>query len=279
REHPVTVDLAYGRGIGDQIQFNNSVWSVAQDDFQMRAGIFLNRSLQVGVSGQYQRWDDMAGVEEDWKTGGFINWFSEEGIVVSIGMASGEQGSNGFASLSFQPGSHSRSPLGGKESVRPDYQFAPRTWMAAPVRRLQTVGVRKVTNHNFAQMQPANSTMLGGSLVGTYFVFGDPATRLGNPSDRIRATYTNTTNLPQTVTIVSIEQFDSGITNTSVTGTVNGGSSISAESNPSQPPLNGPYVQTVVISVNGQTFNVDLVFPDQNPAIQNGFMTAPVSVP
>lgn len=271
KEHPMTIDVAYGRGIGELVRFNNAIWSVAQDDLQLRAGVFLNNSLQVGVSGHYQKWDDLAGVEKDWKTGGFINWFPESGMVVSLGMANGEHGSNGFASFSFTPGNNASNPLpsakGGKEIIVPEPQFARRSWMTAPVRRLYTVGVRKVSN---------NPSMLGGSLVGTFFANGDPNQAIGTALDQYRATYTNTTSLPQTVTIVSLERFNGLTENVSVTATLNAGSTLSAVSSPSFPVGAGPFIQTVVISVNGQTFNADLSFP---AGITNGTSIAPVSVP
>lgn len=281
RPHPVTVDVAYGQGLGDEFSANGYVWSVAAHDVQMRAGIFLREDLQVGLTGQYQKWDDLSGTEEDWKTGGFMSWYSDKGAVFSIGAAAGEQGINGFASLSFTPGgSGSYSPIagfrggkGGKEVYRPDL---PRTWMLSPVRRLQTVGVRQVENRDFATSQHQNTTMLGGSAFGTFFLFGDPFTQIGGNGDRLRVTYTNTTNFPQNVTIVSMESFDGTIFNPGVAGTVAPGNSLIAETPPANNAPAAVHVQTVVIEVNGQTFSLDFSFPG---TVRNGFSTAPQSIP
>lgn len=280
KKHPVTLDVAYGQGIGDQIAFNNSVWSVAEHDVQARAGVFLNSNLQVGLTGQFLKWDDMSGVEEDWKTGGFVSWYSDDGVVISIGAASGEHGTNGFASLSFTPSNRSNALLtsakGGKEVFRDIPDFAPRAWMTAPVRRLQTVEVRQVTSHDFAQMQTQNTTMLGGSAVATFFLFGDPLTRIGTNADRLRVVYTNTTNFPQNVTIVSMELFGGGTFDPGVSGVVNAGGTLTAETIPGNNSPAAVHVQTIVFSVNGQTISRDFTFPG---TVTNGFSTAPVSVP
>ncbi|MEM7698198.1 MAG: hypothetical protein AAF236_07325 [Verrucomicrobiota bacterium] len=280
KQHPVTLDFAYGHGLGGEFEFNNYVWSVAEHDLQLRAGVFLSENLQVGLSGQYQKWDDLSGTEEDWKTGGFVNWYSDKGLVFSIGAAAGEQGTNGFASLSFQPATYSVNPLdataSGKGGFAARPRFAPRTWMLSPVRRLQTVGIRQVQSHDFAQTQTQTQNMIGGSAVATFFLFGDPLTVIGTPSDRLRVTYTNTTNFPQNVTIVSMELFGGGTFNPGVSGVVNSNGTITAETPPGSNSAAASHVQTVVISVNGQTFSLDFTFPG---TVTNGFTTAPITIP
>lgn len=269
RVRPLTIDAAYGRGIGDPYHHGNSFWTVARDDLQLRAGIFLNRNLQVGISGHYNRWDDFAGVEEDWKTGGFVNWFSDDGLSVGLGMASGEQGSNGFVSFSYQPGSRPLTvATGGKNPKAAPLFPSPRSWMVAPVRRLHTVEVRQTT---------MNQMQIGGTLTGTFFTAGDPLTVIGGPNNQLRVTYTNTSGTPQVVTFVSVEQFNQVPINPGVSGGVQQGGTLSAVTPPGVNSLGfgPPWVQTMVISVNGRTFSVDLTFPG---GVLNGFTTAPVQV-
>ncbi|MEM9281558.1 MAG: hypothetical protein AAGA96_07030 [Verrucomicrobiota bacterium] len=280
KKHPITLDVAYGRGFGDEFQHHNFVWSVAEDDLQFRAGVFLNPRLQLGVTGQYQRWDDILGIEEDWKTGGFISWFSGKGLSLSLGMATGSLGSNGFASVSFQRRARAPVPFSGKsvvgaKQVVPEPEL-PRNWMTRPVSRLNTVSVRQLTNHQVAHQ---TNLPVSGQVVGRFSFAGDPNTvgNIGGTNNRLEVIYTNTSGLPQAVTIVSFENFDqSTISTPNLSATVNAGSTLSPGPGPPVTAMGGaPYIQTVVVEVNGRSFSVDLVFPASTP--NNGF-SAPVTV-
>ncbi|MEM9280964.1 MAG: hypothetical protein AAGA96_03995 [Verrucomicrobiota bacterium] len=66
--HPVTVDIAYGLGYGDPAISGQSIYSVADHDLQIQAGVAISPRIQLGVTSQYVRWDGVFSEEVDWKT-------------------------------------------------------------------------------------------------------------------------------------------------------------------------------------------------------------------
>ncbi|MEM7697314.1 MAG: hypothetical protein AAF236_02790 [Verrucomicrobiota bacterium] len=258
---PITIDAAYGSGFGDPYTLGQSVYSVADDDFQIQAGLALSPKLQVGVTGQYLRWDGVFSQEEDWKTGGFLRYHSDRNFTVSIGGAGGEHGSTGF--LHFTLRQKRASPLlveGSAKNVNlvPDQglgQSFARAWMLAPIQRQESLQIREES----VPQTPVESPR--GTLTCTVT---DSAGSLGNLLAAIPAihqvTYTNTGTQDQTVTINSIENFDGSVTAVGASATLAPGQALSAQG-PEVATGAPPFNQSVVITVNGQQFNLTCAFP------------------
>ena len=256
--------------MGDPYFYSGSLWDVADDDLQLQAGVFLNENLQVGVTGQYNRWDDFGTTVEDWKTGGFVRWFADSGLSLGLGVASGNLGTTGFFNVTLQPKSHHEDLEGGKEPIPDRGIVDPGNWMSSPVRRLRNVQVRTSTQ------------AITGSLSGVYSVNGDPSTLFPSNLDRLTATYTNTSAFTQVVTIVSIEAFDGSIVPIGTTATLGPGGTITGQTGFVNAAAAGavlPATQTVVLNINGRTFSVNLVFGANPPPMRGNVNNTAGPVP
>ena len=277
-KHPITFDAAYGSGFGDPYPLGLSIYSVADDDLQLQAGIALSPTLQVGVTGQYVKWDGVFTEEKDWKTGGFIRYHSPKGFSVSLGAAGGEHGTTGFAHFTIRPRREAPLMIGSKSSVKgvlpaPGYStghsFA-RSWMVAPIQRQESLQIRQ---ESIPEETPTEAPR--GTLTCTYT---DNAGSLANLLAGIpaihRVVYTNTGTLDQVVTINSLQNFDGSFTSPGTTTTLASGQSLTAQG-PEVPAGAPPFNQAVVITVNGQQFNLTCSFPAGSP---NPTTLPPISI-
>ncbi|MEM1442538.1 MAG: hypothetical protein AAGF67_09360 [Verrucomicrobiota bacterium] len=265
--HPVTIDAAYGSGYGDPYSIGQSFYSVADDDLQIQAGIALSPSLEVGVTGQYLKWDGVFTEEEDWKTGGFVRYHSPKGFSVSLGAAGGEHGTTGFAHFTIRPKSSPSLTVGSgakssaKSTIDPGRSASNKgyahSWMTAPIARQQGLQIRQ---ENVVTEAPRGT--LTCSVSDSFNSLGP----LFAGVDAIHTvTYTNTGTLDQTVTINSIQNFDGTTTNVGTTATLAPGQRLTArgpETTARVIAVGAQYDQTVVITVNGQQFTLLCSFPD-----------------
>ncbi|MEM9280963.1 MAG: hypothetical protein AAGA96_03990 [Verrucomicrobiota bacterium] len=121
-----------------------------------------------------------------------------------------------------------------------------RSWMVSPVQRQQSLQIRRENRNGPGSLGILNCTYEGANTLDTL-----------NPGipGRLTATYTNTNSRPQTVTINSIENFDGTIRVLNSTANLNPGQQITGTSD-LVPAGAAPYDQTIVITVNGQQFNL-----------------------
>ncbi len=142
-KHPVTVDFAYGFGAGNvrENQSHTGILAVADDDIQLRVGTFVSPMLQVGMSGNWSRWDDEQ-FTDDQGIGGFAR-INIADLQLTVDVTEGDLGTRGFVNVAYVfGGPHRRSwrqPSDGSGFVD-----QPRDWLTRPVMRDTSLRVQQV---------------------------------------------------------------------------------------------------------------------------------------
>jgi hypothetical protein len=139
--HPITVDFAYGMGQGDirANKFNTGVVGIADDDVQLRVGTYVSRMLQVGLSGQWARWDN-AFFEDDEGIGGFIR-MSVADLDITVDVTSGDIGTRGFCNIAYVFGGPNRRSWRDGDACA--YVDRPQDWLTRPVMRDSSLRIQE----------------------------------------------------------------------------------------------------------------------------------------
>lgn len=140
-KHPLTVDFAYGMGKGDNRPGQNGVGilGVADDDVQLRVGTYLSPTLQLGLSGNWARWDDTR-FEDGEGIGGFAR-ISIADLDVTVDVTDGDLGTRGFVNVAYVFGGPHRKDWRNR-SAR-SFVDRPQDWMTRPVARDTSLRVQR----------------------------------------------------------------------------------------------------------------------------------------
>ena len=158
RRNPLTADLAYGFGWGDDELVGDQLAQAADDDFQVRLGTILANRFRVGGTLQYLQYNPF-GVEdanEVWEGGAFLSFPLLSGRV-SVDCTTGEQGTSGMLNYVWMPGGGNifrRVPAGAGCGSQVGCGSCctcacvnrPEAWLSAPVSRRTGIRVRRHGN-------------------------------------------------------------------------------------------------------------------------------------
>ena len=132
-KHPITVDFAYGMGQGD-IRLNQArtgFLGVADDDVQLRVGTYLSPAMQIGLSGNWARWDNDL-FTDDSGIGGFTR-MSIADLDITVDVTSGNLGTRGFVNVAYVFGGPNRRSWRHEDAC--PYVDRPQDWLTRPVIR------------------------------------------------------------------------------------------------------------------------------------------------
>jgi hypothetical protein len=140
-KHPITVDFAYGMGQGDPRlnQSRTGLLAVADDDVQLRVGTYLSPSVQVGLSGNWARWDNPV-FKDDSGIGGFAR-LNIADLVLTVDVTDGDLGTRGFVNVAYVFGRPHQ-----KSWQQPDpcgFVDRPQDWLTRPIARGWTWTARR----------------------------------------------------------------------------------------------------------------------------------------
>ena len=140
--HPITLDMAYGIGHGANkvnVQRTGTI-AIANDDVQLRIGSYVSPMWQVGMSGNWQRWDDPR-----FRDGSGIGGFTRINIAdlqITVDVTNGNLGTRGFVNVAYVFGGPQRRCW--RDSQTRPFVDCPEDWLTRPVIRdvslqLQTI--------------------------------------------------------------------------------------------------------------------------------------------
>lgn len=133
RQHPISIDASYGIGHGDAIPnpLNNTLYTIADHDYQIRAGTYITPNLQIGFSGNWLDWTN--GLFDDYNGyGGFFS-LNYGKIAVTADYTYDEDRSRGFVHVAYTfGGRRARRKDAWGQSVTVEH---PRDWLTRPVIR------------------------------------------------------------------------------------------------------------------------------------------------
>lgn len=161
RKHPVSIDAAYGLGHGDMIvnNLNNTLTTIADHDYQVRAGTYLTPNLQVGFSGNWLNWND--GRFQDYDGyGGFFS-LNYGTVAITADYTYGDEQSRGFVNVAYTFGgrrSRQRGVYGQCVAVE-----NPRDWLTRPIIRDTSLQLQR-TQFTPAPIPPDTRGMGVGNL-------------------------------------------------------------------------------------------------------------------
>ncbi len=140
--HPITLDFAYGIGRGSPRLnlLKNGQIAVADDDVQLRIGSYLSPMMQLGLSGNWARWDDPR-FTDDSGIGGFTR-INVADLQITVDVTSGNLGTRGFVNLAYVFGGPQR-----RCRQRPEgrvFVDCPEDWLTRPVIRDVSLRVQQV---------------------------------------------------------------------------------------------------------------------------------------
>lgn len=141
-KHPITVDFAYGMGQGDirANKANTGIVGIADDDVQLRVGTYLSRMLQVGMSGNWARWDNEF-FEDDSGIGGFFR-VGVADLDITVDVTNGNLGTRGFANVAYVFGGPNKRSW--RDSDLCAYVDRPQDWLTRPVTRDASLRLQNV---------------------------------------------------------------------------------------------------------------------------------------
>ncbi len=140
--HPITLDFAYGKGHGQNkvnVQRTGQV-AIADDDVQLRIGSYVSPMVQLGMSGNWARWDDPR-----FRDGSGIGGFTRINLAdlqITVDVTSGNLGTRGFVNVAYVFGGPQRRCW--RDSQTRPFVDCPEDWLTRPVIRdvslqLQTI--------------------------------------------------------------------------------------------------------------------------------------------
>jgi hypothetical protein len=155
---PLTADIAYGFGWGDDELVGDQLAQAADDDFQLRVGTILANRFRVGGTLQYLQYNPF-GVEnanEVWEGGAFVSFPALNGRV-QVDCTTGEFGTSGMVSYVWMPGGGNifrrvpagvgcGSQVGCGSCCTCACVNRPEAWLSAPVSRRTGIRVRRHGN-------------------------------------------------------------------------------------------------------------------------------------
>lgn len=199
--HPLTLDVALAFGGGRDISFapeRVAILEVADRDYQLRTGIFLNSGLQLGFSGNYVQFDSVEEYRSYWGVGGFANVMLGN-IRLNLDMTVGEGGFRGFANAAWV--------FGGAALHAGPVGIDGQAWLMQPVNRDVALRVRT--------KGIPTSGVVGNIGIITGTVFFPPRLAMGgdinmngviDPGDTFEVNVTVTNTAVITATNVSVGQ-------------------------------------------------------------------------
>jgi hypothetical protein len=141
-KHPITVDFAYGMGQGDirPNKANTGIVGIADDDVQLRVGTYLSRMLQIGLSGNWARWDSEF-FDDDSGIGGFLR-IGVADLDITVDVTNGNLGTRGFANIAYVFGGPNKRSW--RDGDICGFVDRPQDWLTRPIIRDVSLRVQEV---------------------------------------------------------------------------------------------------------------------------------------